>query len=212
MEQVLANTSNLDGFEGDLYLKQEIQRLVTLDNIQVIFETGTYLGNTTKQFATMVNEVVTVEINQTYFDQAQKSFEGVHHIKNYLGNSPDVMDALLPQYRNHNMLFYLDAHWGDVCPLKSELKCIAAHGIMPVIVIHDFLVPGKDFGYDSYLGQPFTYDWFKPELDAIYGTDQYQYFYNKKAMAAYRGVLFCRRKTFFSKFMFKIKNLIRVSE
>jgi hypothetical protein len=85
--------------------------------------------------------------------------------------------------------FFLDAHWNDHCPLLEELDAIAAAGIKPCIVIHDFQVPGTDFGFDRFpdSGYPFNLDAIAPRLDAIYGVGKWKRNYPTQVEGARRG-------------------------
>jgi hypothetical protein len=115
--------------------------------------------------------VYTVEINENCF-KAVGRLNRIPEITRYLGNSPEVLDAVIPNIETP-ALFYLDAHWDTCCPLVDELGVIAEHRIQPVIVIHDFAVPERPFGFDSYNGQPYVYQWIapglKPFMEAIIG-------------------------------------------
>jgi len=91
-------------------------------------------------------------------------------------------------------LIFLDAHWGENCPLQKELEVIADRSKKkPIIAIHDFKIPGKpEYGYDSYQGQDFTFEWLEPWFDLIYGKGQYEHFYNTGIVeeSAKRGIIF----------------------
>jgi hypothetical protein len=87
------------------------------------------------------------------------------------------------------VLLFLDAHWEASCPLLDELAAIAESGMKPIIAIHDFKVPNKDFGFDSYNGQDYTWDWIAPSIEKIYGKD-FKHYYNTVAEGAKRGCVF----------------------
>lgn len=88
-----------------------------------------------------------------------------------------------------NVLIYIDSHWhGTPCPLKDELKLISELEIKPIICIHDFKVPGKDFGFDAY-DYELCFEEIEPYLNDIY-KDGYDYHYNEDAGGAYRGIIF----------------------
>lgn len=181
---------NALGYEGDEFIHKKLQKLVKYFNIDTIFETGTYYGHTTNRLAELVKTVYTVEIDPNYYKQAMQNKKH-DNILYTLGSSPEVLNSLLGAGEFKNSLFFLDAHWGNVCPLLDELTMIAKHKLKPVIVIHDFMVPGTDLGYDTWNGQPFTYEWIKPAIDNIYGNDtQYDYVYNSEADGAKRGVIY----------------------
>lgn len=178
---------NLRGYEGDELIHQEIAKLVKREKINLIIETGTYLGGTTRRLCSFA-PVISVEIDPNNFKQALKNLVGCNaDVK--LNSSVGQLKMVLPTVKNKNILFFLDAHWQSYCPLLDELQVIADNGIKPVIVIHDFKVPGKDFGYDSYKGQDFEFSWIKEKIEKIYGNN-YTFYYNQEAEGAKRGVIY----------------------
>jgi len=137
---------NAKGFEGDNFIAKEIAELVKSFGINHIIETGTYLGATSRRLAEFA-PVDTVEINDQNYIQAKK--RPAENVTYWLGDSPQWLDTHLPKFKCKRLLFFLDAHWGDHCPLLDEIAVIGKHGIEPVIVIHDFKVPGKNFGFEG---------------------------------------------------------------
>jgi len=93
-------------------------------------------------------------------------------------------------------LVWLDAHWNSHCPLLEELEAIAEVGIRPVIMIHDWQVPGRpDLGYDHFPdGRPFELSAISDHLDAIYGAGGWDHHHNDKAEGAKRGILYVEPK------------------
>lgn len=176
-----------DAFNRDNLLHDKFKQLITDNGIEVVIETGTYHGRSTKAFAEMGVEVHSVDNNQGYLDIAREYLKDTS-ARLYMANSPEFLNALLPRIKDQKILLFLDAHWEHYCPLLDELKEIAAAGIKPIIAIHDFKVPNKDFGFDVYKGQPFNYEWIKPYLESIYGT--YKHYYNTEANGSRRGVIF----------------------
>jgi predicted O-methyltransferase YrrM len=192
-EQHLAQ--NVAGFESDSILKAHFETLIAKHGIDTIIETGTYMGATTLQFASMVPHVYTIEANKEYHDQAKAKFEG-KNIESFLGSSADILDKVIAKMPiTKKMLFFLDAHWGPNNPLLKELQIIGNAKIKPVIAIHDFKVPGHpELGFDSYDGQDYEWDWIAASIDALYGTGNYTYHYNTTAEGASRGVIFIEPK------------------
>jgi predicted O-methyltransferase YrrM len=183
---------NAKGYEGDEYIGQEIAKFVNQFGVNLIVETGTYRGATTKRLAEFT-PVWTVEIMKENYDYSFELFkaEKSKNITPIFGNSVQFLRKWLPEFTDKSILFFLDAHWQDYVPLIDELKVIAENDITPVIVIHDFKVPGRpDLGFDSYKGQDYTFEWIKPQLDDIYGVDGYLYAYNDEADGAKRGVIY----------------------
>lgn len=180
---------------SDIYAQTEFKNLQKKHNLKVAIETGTCLGYTTAFLASFYDKVKTVEISPDYLKIAKENrLNEYPNIETNLGSSSELLPNLLKDCGNNTFIF-LDAHWGDYCPLKAELQHIAKSGIEPVIAIHDFLVPGHaELGYDSTHGQPFTFEWLKDEFDAIYGEDNYHYYYNSKAEGAKRGIIYIEPK------------------
>ncbi|MDP1729380.1 MAG: hypothetical protein Q8L27_04210 [archaeon] len=195
-------------FGGDKYLKQEIMFLIKKFQIKSIVETGTYLGDTTKEFSKLA-KTYTIESNKKYYDLAKESLKE-YNVEIFSGSSPKILKNILSKIEGP-IIFFLDAHWNRYWPILDELKVIAESGIKDsVIVIHDFHVPNKDFGYDSYydnkniikyllniiderfLGgkkkQKFDWEYIKNNILSI--NPKYNYYYNQKTEGDNRGVIF----------------------
>jgi predicted O-methyltransferase YrrM len=187
-EQYLAINSN--GFEGDSFLRSEFEKVISENKIDVVVETGTFLGNTTKALASMAKEVHTVEVNRDNYLRAISNCNGIENIKFYLGSSEKTLPYIIDKIeKKSNILFFLDAHWNEYNPLLDELKVIKDKGLKPCIIIHDFKVPNTNFGYDSYKGQDYSIEWIESSIKDIYGEDL-TYRYNTQCDGARRGVIF----------------------
>lgn len=190
---------NLQGFEGDIYIEQELEKLCDQFKVIRIIETGTFIGGTTLKLSKL-RPVYTIEINEEYYLKAEQNIKDLKaesscDITQYLGDTVEVLKVIVPDAKNGRSLFYLDAHWYNYCPLLEELKIIATQlksKLKPVIVIHDFQVPNRfDLGYDEYNGQPFNIHWIKNSLDAVYGEGKYDYHYNtENSTGAKRGLIY----------------------
>lgn len=173
-------------FNGDTFIEREFLRLKDRFNIETAVETGTCFGATTKFLGRHFKRVVSIESNEGYLQIARDFIGSVENIHTYLGASEKILGEVLAQEVpiNEKIIFFLDAHWDAHCPLQDELRIIAEHKLRPVIVIHDFQVPDQPgLAFDSYGGQPFTFDWLKPLFDNIYGEDGYDHYYNSEINA-----------------------------
>lgn len=185
-------------------------------HFNTIVETGTHEGHGALHCSLYRDCVCTIEINESFRNLSLLNFERngysvgplhigteinevvatrweptrIRRIHSFLGNSPDVMQAILASGRfARPFLFYLDAHWHDYWPLLDELRVIARFGLADsCIIIHDFQVPGKPFGYDTYHGQPLNMDYVRQDLFAI--NPNYHTFYNEEASNNFRGILY----------------------
>lgn len=188
-------------FNGDRYIEKEFLKLKERFGITTAIETGTCLAGTTIFLGQNFDRTFTIEINKPWLKIAISRIENAgvgDKVKAYLGSSERVLDDIVQLYSIGNeTIIFLDAHWGGYCPLFDELKAIAKNKIKPVIAIHDFLVPGEPaLGFDSYMDQPFTFEWIRPALDKIYGADGYEHYYNSidKSEGAKRGIIYITPK------------------
>jgi hypothetical protein len=213
-------------FNGDGYAAHEVLRLKAKHGLTAAVETGTCYGSTTLFLWEHFRHVNTTEIHRPTFDIAvdrmcqqvgvyvandigtSSVWIGGHghegqpnSIKANLGSSPDVIQRHGPAWAHSieggdRFLFFLDAHWGNVCPLHAELDAIAQAGIRPVLMIHDWQVPDRpDLGHDYFPdGRPFSLENITAALDLIYGRDGWEHHYNDEAEGARRGILYVEPK------------------
>jgi len=180
-------------FNADTFIQDEFLILLDKYNIKTVIETGTCLGYTTLWLAQHFEKVYTIELNKEYCEIARSKFLLHPNITSIHGNSADVLRHLRIE---GNAMLFADAHWNNNCPLLGELHAIHQLGIKPCVVIHDFKTNDDRFGYDSYKGQPFTFEWVKHSLDKIYGKDNFNYYFNTGLceQSAKRGVIYITPK------------------
>lgn len=168
-------------FENDTHIPKEILKLKERFKIETVLETGSQYGSTLVWFKENFAYAYGCEPNHEFYSIAKGKGVMVHELTSI---------EFLPIYKNiPDPLIYIDSHWhGTPCPLKDELKLISELEIKPVICIHDFKVPGKDFGFDAY-DYELCFEEIEPYLNDIY-KDGYDYHYNEFADGAYRGIIF----------------------
>lgn len=177
-------------FEGDSYIGLELIKLRDKFNIKYCIETGTQYGASTKALAVIFDNVISIEADADFSAIAGENIneENVVLIE---GRSEDVLKLIDPD----NVLYYLDAHGCNIggCPLKKELMIISEKNHKNVsIAIHDFKVPGKDFGFDSY-DFDLSFEEIEAYLNYIY-PDGFKYHYNEEADGANRGIIYIYSK------------------
>lgn len=182
---------NLKGFEGDELIFKEIKKIAKQNNIKVAIETGTYWGGSTKRLAEIFSKTHSIEVD---VNNAQKAIEYLifeaQRVQITIGDSSKDLLEIIKSYKQEKMFFFLDAHWGNHCPLLDELAQICQSGKKAFISIHDFFNPNhSDFGYDEYKGQRLDFEYIKNSLSEIY-PNGYTYYYNEKAEGAKRGVIY----------------------
>ena len=129
--------------------------------------------------------VASIEADPDYFIQATHNV-GCLGVQLFEGPSQSILPLLI----NDDTLYYLDAHGCGVggCPLKEELTAIIEQQPKNIaIAIHDFQVPGKDFGFDTY-DYPLTMNEIEPLLKRIFKNPAWHY--NTEANGAYRGIVY----------------------
>jgi len=154
-------------FNQDPVCEGVISRLIRYYKIDTCVETGTYLGNTTRWFASKVKNVHTIELNEMLYLMIH--FDEYPNVTHHYGNSAETVKTLLPLLDADNrIMFYLDAHWNDYWPLLDEIRAIANSKFKGrcVIVIDDFKIPDRpDIPFDSYGDIPLDYEYVREALD-----------------------------------------------
>ena len=191
----------LAAFNNDTFIQREFLLLKEKFNITTAIETGTCLGSTAIFLGQNFDRTFTIEINKSWLKIAINRIESAgvaSKVKAFLGSSEKLLEDIIQLYSiGNDTIMFADSHWNQYCPLQDELRVVAKNKIKPVIAVHDFLVPNEPaLGYDSYNGQPFTYEWIKPLLEEIYGVDGYDYYYNSDATSTEikRGIIFITPK------------------
>lgn len=168
-------------FEGDTFIPQEIINLKNRFDIKTAIETGSQFGASTRWLMDSFNNAFGCEPNKNFFDLCAHKGLTVYN--------EDSIKFLKRFKSEKNLLIFIDSHFeGLPCPLKDELKLIAKFEHKPVIVIHDFKVPGKDFGFDKY-DYELCFEEIEEHLKEIY-PDGFEYHYNSEANGANRGIIY----------------------
>lgn len=182
-------------WNGDGYLAAEVLRLKEAHGLTCAVETGTCLGSTLCWLVkTFSFHVRSYEVNEAWGYIAKERL----HLIGLDAHAPMIDLCRESSATGFEMVdtdgcadrtfVFLDAHWGASCPLLDELKAIASQGAKPCIIIHDFQVPGTDFGFDKMPdGRPFNLELIAPHLNAIYGEGKWVCNYPTKAEGARRG-------------------------
>lgn len=175
-------------FEGDRFIHAEVMRLCALHGVQTIIETGTQHGITTAAMAEFAPKVLTVELALGYQVLAHR-----FNVEQFIGNSGEVIRSLV-LLATQPILFYLDAHDAQNCPLLMELEVIAINVrekviTPPIIVIHDFKSDKyPERGYDTVNGQALDWPYIEPVVKRIY--PEPKPYMLERCEGASRGALF----------------------
>lgn len=188
-----ASIPGFSPFSGDPLLLAEVARLIGKWRVAAAVETGTHHGHTTLALSLLCGAVATFETHAARADVAESLFRrtGRDNIRLFRLSSETGIAALAEELGAGRILYYLDAHWNDYWPLLDELIAISkVSGPKPVIVIHDFQVPGRpELGHDSYKGVDLNLDYVHRALEGVY-RGRFSIHFNSEALGKRRGVLF----------------------
>jgi predicted O-methyltransferase YrrM len=170
-------------FNEDNNLQLIFKKLVEKHNPDLILETGTYLGETTEYFCNFNIPVITTEINENFFNQAKvRLLQKYNNVELLLGDSEKVLMENFGKIEFKKLLCFLDSHNLNDTVLERELILLKKLKIKPILVIHDFYVPGKNFYFDTWDGHRYDYEFYKPYFDDLYGLDKYEHSYNEESV------------------------------
>ncbi|MCX6253814.1 MAG: hypothetical protein NTV31_04980 [Bacteroidia bacterium] len=133
--------------------KKIFQNILETVKIEIIIETGTWIGNTTGYLAQKSNlPIYTCEIDKRFYNISKMRLTDFSNIKQSLSDSREFLRSFLnSDILTKNTLFYLDAHWYEDLPLMEEIEIICNNWIDFIIIIDDFKVPNDDgYGFDDY--------------------------------------------------------------
>ena len=182
-------------FNGDSFMEKEFVNLRDKFNLNVAVETGSCLYSTTKWLGENFSSVHTIELSEEYSKHGIHKVAGMLNVNTHLGDSVMHLRRLCDVLtQNDRVLFFLDAHWGDNCPLMAELDALANMrlALPPIIAIHDFYTGDEKLGWDEYNGQRFDYAWIEPKVKALEQAFDchYSHYYNTEAINGMRGVIY----------------------
>lgn len=175
-------------FNGDFLVEAEFLKLRDKFGIKNAVETGSCLFTTTKWFSENFDLVYTFEVNSEYFNHGIQKVWDKTNINAYNCDSVEGLKMISGQI-TENTIFFLDAHWGDNCPLLREIEEISNFRIEPIIVIHDFKTDNPNLGFDVYNNMQFDLNLVNESLMKVY-PNGYDYYYNTEASGAMRGLIY----------------------
>ena len=141
-------------FNGQEVRQGVIEELLELFGADLIIETGTFLGDTTKSLARHGAPVVTAEINPVHFRVARLRLRSHRNVELLCGDSVAALGLAARRAENAKPFVYLDAHWYERNPLAEEVQIVLSSWSDALIAIDDFLVPGEPgYAYDEWRGE-----------------------------------------------------------
>jgi len=177
-------------FNEDTVLQKTFETLFEHNKPDLILETGTHRADTTEFFSSFGVPVISTEISSEFYNISKNKLADKFNVTLLLGDSATALEENFELIQNKKIIAFLDSHFLNDQVLERELKLLERLSVKPIIIIHDFYVPGTDFGYDTWDGHRYDYEFYKSYLDNTYGGElNYTYFYNTEAVGCRRGVI-----------------------
>lgn len=115
-----------------------IKRFTERYDIPIFIETGTAGGESVRAVAPLFKYCHTIEI----VEKRAEVSEYPSNVTLHTGNSANLLKGIADNYKGHNILFWLDAHWSEPhesepgvneCPIMDEIQAIAGHKAIVMI-------------------------------------------------------------------------------
>ena len=127
-----------------IYKERVISKYGKRFGINILFESGTFRGDTVFALKNQFKRIISVELSDYYFKNAVKLFRNDRHIKIIFGDSGKEIKRIIKSIREP-VLFWLDGHFvgegtakGKLnTPILNELKAILNHKIKSHVILID---------------------------------------------------------------------------
>jgi len=129
-----------------------VTELYELLKINVLVETGTYLGDMVWAQKDYFQKIYSIELSEELFHKAKKRFSNNNNVELIQGDSSEKINEIVSKI-TEPVLFWLDGHYSGgitakgktICPIYGELAHVFNSPYSHVILIDDArLFTGKD--------------------------------------------------------------------
>ena len=145
--------SKIKPFHNDEMLQRWILDLITDYKIKTFFETGTFRAGSLKWIAKRKPELdcISVESEREYYVFSKIRTAFMKNIKLIHGDSVLALNNYVTSIQSDKLtLYWLDAHWNIINPLKEELKVISCSKKPSIIIIDDIEDFDSTFIYQDF--------------------------------------------------------------
>jgi hypothetical protein len=104
------------------YKQKVIRDYQKKNNINVLVETGTYLGDMVAAQKKFFKRIYSIELSEDLFKMAKERFKNDSHIKIIQGDSSEVLKNLLIEIMEP-CIFWLDGHYSGGITAKGKKEC-----------------------------------------------------------------------------------------
>jgi hypothetical protein len=129
----------------NLMKQQVVKEYAREFHFRTLIETGTYYGAMVSATKDDFARIISIELDQTFYERAKRKFAKFEHISIIQGDSGEVLGKVLPNI-TEPCLFWLDAHYSGgltakgriETPIVQELQQVLRHpGAGHIILIDD---------------------------------------------------------------------------
>jgi hypothetical protein len=121
-----------------------IRRLASCHGIEILVETGTFIGDTVAASLGTFERIYSIELMDEHYRRACRRFLRYSHVSLLRGDSAQLLPSVLAEV-DRPALFWLDAHYSGVgtargsseTPIVTELQAISQHHIKTHLVLID---------------------------------------------------------------------------
>jgi hypothetical protein len=121
-----------------------IAKYVRYHHPSSFIETGTFRGDTVAQIAALVSNVISIELDETLWQAADRRFARRSHVRIMHGDSEKLLASVVVELRGP-ALFWLDGHYSgrstalgsSPTPIMAELETILASDHGHIVLIDD---------------------------------------------------------------------------
>lgn len=102
--------------------QQHLRKWASANNLKVLIETGTYLGDMVFAMQDDFRKIISIELADVFYRKAVVRFNKQSHIEIMHGDSGKVLRDIIPAIKE-NALIWLDGHYSGGMTAKGEKEC-----------------------------------------------------------------------------------------
>lgn len=102
--------------------QQHLLKWAASNNLKVLIETGTYMGDMVFAMQDAFKKIISIELADVFYLKAVKRFRKQGHIEIIHGDSGKVLRDVMPMIKE-NALIWLDGHYSGGLTAKGEKEC-----------------------------------------------------------------------------------------
>jgi hypothetical protein len=114
--------NNYEGASPHLIKSRTIKEYQNKYQINILIETGTYLGDMVEAQRNNFSKIISIEISESLQKKATKRFSKYKHIKILHGDSSNILPVIMKDIQKP-AIFWLDGHYSAGITEKGQKEC-----------------------------------------------------------------------------------------